>query len=326
MATAPVIDTDAVASEVYALRDRIVTLRVYGDFEASDELKHEAETVISNGLKGRKADVVSLRKTLREAVSEAMSTMPPADAEIEPVTVASLPWLDALVHKGADTVRLVAETKVRGGRQLAQIMLDMRRRIQDKDGNPDLKGTSNLAKVASSQVYSAVTDTLTETDTELRAAVEKLQNETRLAMADARVVYARALDAEDNEDRALYNLIPRAEGQSLSEAVAEHYSFKLQTRAEIEAERRERKALEAASAKGGDDSAESDDTRLIPDSMSDALVQIVSRVSVAVELIGIPDLAAAVEAHEIPDDEVRVRAAEIEALISQLSELHAALI
>lgn len=283
MATAPVIDTDAIASEVYALRDRIVTLRIEGDFEASDELKQESETIISSGLKGRKADVVSLRKTLREAISDAMSTMPTTAAEIEPATVESLPWLDALVHKGADTVRMVAETKVRGGRQLAQIMLDMRRRIQDKDGNPDLKGTSHLAKIASSQVYSAVTDTLAETDTELRTAIDKLQNETRLAMADARVAYVRALDSADNEDIALYNMIPRAEGQSLSEAVAEHYNFRLATRAEIEAERRERKALKAAKPESSTEDTESDLSEVTPaDALTDALVRMISSADAAI--------------------------------------------
>jgi hypothetical protein len=246
-----------VVDQVGALCDRIITLRVAGNTEGSEELAREAETIISENLKGNRQGFVAARKTCRTGVTRAMETVP-AVSSVEIIERSEPDWLTELVNQGNDKVRLIVETNVRGERSLAELMVDMRRRILNKDGLPDLKADSNLAKVASAQIYSNVAETLTEADTDLKDAIEKLQTRVRTAVKDVRVEYIRSLDVEGNEDAALFAKVERAEGQPLSEAVAKHYNVKLMTRAEIEAERRAAKAIEAGGA-GGDGSTSGED-------------------------------------------------------------------
>jgi hypothetical protein len=330
----PAVDTDAVASEVHALADRIVTLRLESNNDAADELNREAETLISVNLKGNKRDIVTLRKTLRARVAEAMKTEALKSTEVavaESKTVAEVEWLNELVDRSAENIRMVAETNVKGGLAVAQIMLDMRRRIPNKDGLPDLKASSDLAKSASKEVYARALSGLkdegvSEDDDKIRKAVNKIQTDAQNAMRDLRVEYVRALDDEGNEDRELFAGIERKDGESLSEAVARVYRIRMMTRAEIEAERRANKELESGSAGGGEGDGEGEtfggDTEVGP---VDAVATIVRKAREAATVMSADDIERAREANEIPAVDATQFADELEALIKSLSAIHAAL-
>jgi hypothetical protein len=246
-----------VVEQVGALCDRIITLRVEGNTDGAAELGREAETIISENLKGNRKGFVAARKTCRTGVARALETEPAVEQTSTEVEVAPArpEWMTKLMEMGSDRIRVMAETKVRGGAAVAELILDMRRRVQDKDGFPDLMGKSHEAKSAASEMYDRVREELAN-EPELAGAVDKVQTDVRRALKDIRVSYAKRLDDEDNPDRELFAAVKREEGQSLSEAVAAHYGFRLLTLAELEAERRANKELESGSA-GGDDSDES---------------------------------------------------------------------
>jgi hypothetical protein len=247
-----------VVEQVGALCDRIITLRVEGNTDGAAELGREAETIISENLKGNRKGFVAARKTCRTGVARALETEPAVEQTSTEVEVMQPrpEWMTKLMDMGSDRIRAMAETKVRGGAAVAELILDMRRRVQDKDGFPDIMGKSHEAKSAASEMYDKVREDLAG-DPELAAAVDKVQSDVRRALKDIRVAYAKRLDDEGNPDRELFAAVPREEGQPLSEAVAKHYGFRLLTLAELEAERRANKELESAGSAGGEGDDES---------------------------------------------------------------------
>lgn len=249
---------EQVMEQVGAAYERIVSLKREGNDDGAAELNREAESLIS-GLTG--AGSVAIKKSLRDEIRDAMATERAAATEValrETQDVSAVEWLDELVSQGSKQVQMVAETNERGNKSIANIMLDVRRRITLEDGTPDLKATSALAKAASREIYARVIKDL-PADSDVVKAVNRVQRQAQNTMVDLRVAYAKSLDealaADASEEEreahaaelALYSGVEREEGQTLSEAIAAHYGFKLATRSELTMAARERKELEAKS-------------------------------------------------------------------------------
>lgn len=261
-------DRDEMVSEIHNAIDRIKALIGEGNPEAAGELSAEAEVMITK-LSG--SGSVALRKSLRDQVREALETRAPNEDESSastevavskgPETIREVEGLAELIEHGAERVRAVTENKIRGGREIAEVLMDIRRRITLPDGTPDLMGDSNAAKKASSAIYTRVTSKLPKEGTDdfsdnIREEIKSIKRGAQTAMADVRVEFALALDTtEDPEMLEPFKAI-LMEGVRPSVAVAAHYDFELKFRREIERERREAKALEAKRAESGSEDGE----------------------------------------------------------------------
>lgn len=308
--------TEELKNEIEYAIERVKVLAAEGNTEGVESVASETETMIS-GIKGTGS--VAMRKQYRDMLGEARDTKPtPKQGEIvkaatPEVEVASVPWLVELVNKGSDQVRMIAETKVRGGRAVAAVLLDIRRRITGADGLPDLKGATHLAKTASSQVYNQILSQLDENETDLREEIAKIQREVRNVMTDVRVEYIRSLnqEGEDSEaERALFVSVERKPDESFADAVARHYGIRLMTRAEIAAaDRAAKAALEAGGDESDADSDEGesggDDSADAPASLRRALAEVANNIGIIRTIADSQDLAnedGADEAGQIIDD------------------------
>jgi hypothetical protein len=284
--TTPTDVTEDAASNVYALRDRIITLLVEGNTDGAAELSQEAETIIS-GIKGRAAAVTSLKRTLRAAIAEANKTKPkvveaPAEdvslsAEVMLARAAEVAKVEAEIDKavnlGAEEIKGFIDQRFNGARRIAALLFDMRLRfIHLENGTPDIMGSSKRAKDASSEMFNRVTAGLPAKGTDevadsMRSEVKKLAKNVQNEMIDLRVAYARSLDGTTDEakaERELYaGIIDADSDKPVSEQFAEHYGFKLQTKAELAKARRDEAkakadeaAAEAAEGEGDESSAD----------------------------------------------------------------------
>lgn len=263
-------DRDEMVSEIHDTIDRIKTLMGEGKPEAAGELSAEAEIMITR-LSG--SGSVALRQSLRDQVRGALDTKSDdTSAEVEvskpamPENISDIEGLEDLVNIGATKVRQVTENKIKGGRAIAEILLDIRRRIILADGMPDLSAKSHVAKKASAEIYDRVTASLPaagESDLadSIRDEITSVKRSAQTAMVDVRVEYALALDSTDDEEELAPFAGIIAEGEKPSEAIARHYGFPLKTRREIEQERRDaKKAIEASAEEEVEEVAGTDTT------------------------------------------------------------------
>lgn len=238
-----------VNADVYAELDitieRIGALIAEGNSEGAKELAEEAEGMIVS-LKGKSKAVVDARMRYREAIRERLLTpAPSAELVHVPQSIEEVEGLDQLIELGAKAVYEVAEQKYTGARKIAEIIFDMRRRIVTSDGMPDLKGTGDLAKQASAQVYDRVRAQLPAAGEDeiadgVRADIDRIQDSVRDSILDLRVNYLRSLDSNETEAALYRRAINTGIDVPVSEQVAAHYKInKLMTRAELAAERRE---------------------------------------------------------------------------------------
>jgi hypothetical protein len=243
------------AAQVDAAAERITALMKAGNVEGAQEVEREAEAIISKiGGAGKVAVMIALRGQVRSAMNTPKANVAVAVRDV--VNVAEVDWLNDLVQQGADTVKLMTETNLKGGHALANTQLAIRRRILLEDGTPDLQATTVAAKLAAQEIYKRVIDGLPE-DSDAVRAVKRIRREVNNSMPDMRVRYALSLDtppAEDASDEekamwqaevSLYAAVERADGQPLSEAIAAHYGFELKTRSQKTMEAKTRKELEA---------------------------------------------------------------------------------
>lgn len=313
---------------------RIKTLVSEGNTDGAAELAQEAETMIS-AIKGKGA--VNVRKEYREGVAAALKVEPSREIVARmPETIAEVDGLDELVNIGAERVRTVTEGKIKGGREIAQIQLDIRRRIILPDGTPDLNARSHAAKMASSEIYDRVTANLpAEGEDELadaiRTEIKSVQRAAQNAMQDVRTEYIRALDHSDPEELAHFKGIfdvaevsngKTGAGDAISEVVAKHYGIKLQTRAEVEAERRAARAELIAKRESGDELEPEEAAELAGEkyvSPSDHVRKLISATAKAMDALPPGTLG------EIKEEDRKAYAESLSATIGRMSALLAQL-
>ena len=273
MAETTETDHAATIEQITANIERAQSLAEAENVEGLEELNKETETLIS-GLpsRGKIPDgsftFTAYKKAARDDMRKASQAQPKQEAkagsavaqraETAPAkTYADYEGVSELVSMGAEKVaegvRLHIKASVTA-KSIAEIILDMWRRIPDKDGNPDITGKSDAAKKASSALYKAAGEALQgEDEFEVDKSVKSLIRSVQLQRTDVRAKYLRHLD-EDSEDAAeerkhfakLLEATP--EDMTASQWLAHHYGVSL--KGEIEKARERQRELRGGETEG----------------------------------------------------------------------------
>jgi hypothetical protein len=245
-----------IREEIAGAFERLRSLAEADNADGVKELSAETDGLIAQlPAKERNA----LRQEMKAAGQAAPKEAPAASTELATAAVGAeivVPTreVDALVAKGSEMVRDLAASKFKGGREIANIIFDIRTRIT-KDGVPDLNADLDASKKKSAEVYDSVTENLPEEGTDanadgVRAEIASIRKSAQNAMNDVRVEYIRALDHSPEEAAKFAKLTEAKADAKPSEVVAAYFDVTLLTRAEIaKAAREAKKALEAAQTK-----------------------------------------------------------------------------
>jgi len=265
-AKAPEVDQADLRDEIEGGIERVQSLAEADNTDGAAELATEVEGLISQVRAENTGKTTALRKKLRDRLRKAgQAQSEPKAAEVERAPKAEVVEtgdMEQLIAMGADRVREVTVGKLKGSRQIAEILLDIRRRIILPDGLPDLKGVSQRARDRGAEVYGRVLSDLPaegEDDTAdgIRAEINSIKKSAWNALGDLRVEYVRSLDTSDAEELKPFASILEGQDGSPAELIAAHYDLDLRTRREIERDRRQAKAaLEARKAEGEEISEE----------------------------------------------------------------------
>lgn len=213
------------------------------DAERAARLKDDAETLIKSLPTGERN---ALRKALDTAFKGGVEggESAPATAvakrepkpDLETKDYSTVEGVTELVGMGAERIRegVAAHAKASStARSVAEVILDMRLRIHNKNGLPDLKASSQAAKDAAGAMYKAAGEKLDGTDEEIRQAVASMVKATQYQMSDVLVGYVRALDNSPEEFAAHFGAVKEAHPDlKPSEAVFTFY--KLSPKSELE--------------------------------------------------------------------------------------------
>jgi tetratricopeptide (TPR) repeat protein len=136
-------------------------------------------------------------------------------------------------------------------KDVASIMLDMWRRIPNKDNNPDILGTSHAAKEAARALYAKAGEGF-EQDYDTEEALKKLQRAVQHQRSDVRAQYLRSLDSDtDEQKRYAKALEGKPEDVSVSQFIADAYGTQLKGHGELQRELyHAKKALSAGNGNG----------------------------------------------------------------------------
>lgn len=266
----------ATVEQVQANIERAASLVEAENTDGLTELNKETENLISSlPSRGKHGDetFAGMKKRLRGEFRAAAVAQPkpepkakakPAEVAVKDYTayegVSELVAMGA--EKAAEGVRLHIKTSTTA-KDIASIILDMWRRIPNKDGFPDITGTSDPAKKASSAMYKAVGESLGGEDAyDVEQAVKKLIRSVQTQRTDVRAEYLRGLDGDDadaQEERKHYAKLLEGKGDDVpvSEYLANVYGVGLKGEIEKARERYQAKALEAP--KGEDSESDQDD-------------------------------------------------------------------
>lgn len=241
----------ATREEVTANIERVRSLAEAENTEGAKELSEVTDKLIAS-LPAKE------RMKLRAELTEAGQAKPQVPATTG--TVATLATEDYTAVEGAVELRDLGAAKVtesvnlhikgtHTAKEVAAVVLDIRRRMTNKDGHPDLTGRSNAAKTIASDMYKAAGAAITGDDFDVETSVKKMVRSVQNQMSDVMAAYLRGLD-ESPEEAAHFAKIMEGqpEGTKVSEAVAAHYGLKLKGATEIAREKYEAaKELEAGS-------------------------------------------------------------------------------
>lgn len=243
--------------------------------EALEELGKETETLIS-ALSGKGSIIAKKdrREAWRKALEEAQSAAQTSAEVVAARDYTAYEGVEELVSMGAERAAEGARLHIRTSttaKEIASIILDMWRRIPDKNGNPDITGTSDPAKKASSAMYKAVGEALAKDGLDafdVETAVKKLIRSVQTQRTDVRAEYLRSLDndsPEAEEERKHFSALigTNTAGGPVSEFLAAYYGVGLKGEIEKSRERYHQKKELGASASGeasdGEDEATPDE-------------------------------------------------------------------
>jgi hypothetical protein len=250
--------TDELLEQIAANIERAKSLAEAENEEGLKELDKETRTLISKlptrGMVGDK-QATKAKQDLRADFKAAMTVAEKPEPKTVKAEVVKLSTEDYHTAEGvSDLVTQGAKLFAEGVRthikfsnmatDIARILLSMRVRMTDKTGVPDIKATSKGAKDASGDMYREAGKLfLADSDLsedEAKKHVAKLQKSVQNAMPTVRAEYLAELDTNETE-AARFELITGSEqskGQTVSEAVAEHYGVPLMSRYELEKSQR----------------------------------------------------------------------------------------
>jgi Resolvase, N terminal domain len=234
--------------ELRAIQERAENLRGVA------EPATETEALIAS-LKGPGS--VATRKDLQMAAASTAQAAPlpkadEADKVHEGVVVletqdyTTVPGVAELITKGAADLAEGVKLRLKDtARNTAEVLLEMRLKMQDKHGAPDLAARSNAAKQAAQAMYNAVRgeDKLEDTFGN-RDAVKKLMRAVQYQMSDVVVQYVRALDENPDEAAKFAKAAEANPELSTADAVFDFYGLNRESQGEIAAKREaEKRAL-----------------------------------------------------------------------------------
>lgn len=315
--------------QIHANIERAASLAEAENAEGLEELAQETESLIS-GLPTRGKlpsgeTWAKTKKDMRAAFKAASQAQPKEEAKAPAAEVVSAkeytayPDVVELVHMGAEKmaegVRLHLKTSVTA-KEIASITLDMWRRIPNKEGNPDIMGTSDAAKKAFRALLTEAGNGFERTwDNE--EALKKLQRSVQDQRSDVRAEYLRSLDTEEAERqyfaKALEN---KPDDVPVSQFIADLYGTSLKGVTELKRERYQaKKELEAAGQAVTADTDEDDESTTTPD----------QRIQIAIQRLKVDVIKAKPEDFENASEEAKEAArAELEELFKAIKEMIAA--
>jgi hypothetical protein len=250
-------DNSATLEQIAANIERAASLAEAENAEGLAELNTETEKLISSlPSRGKHEDKTwtavkkDLRADFKAAATVAEKPEPkPVKAEVVKLSTEDYHTAEGVAELVTEGAKLFAEgvrTHIKFSNMatdIARILLSMRVRMTDKTGVPDIKATSKGAKDASGDMYREAGKLfLADSDLsedEAKKHVAKLQKSVQNAMPTVRAEYLTELDSNETE-AARFELITGSEqskGQTVSEAVAEHYGVPLMSRYELEKSR-----------------------------------------------------------------------------------------
>lgn len=255
---------EEVSAQIRADIERLPSLIAEGKEDSAKELSEEiGKQIPSITGTGAAAIKAKLRAELTKAVKDAKAAKAEkgkadkaagkevaVSKETQLETVAGNQKIQALVAKGQERIKELAVTKFKGGFEIAEIILDIRTQIMNKDGHPDLNAESDAARKTTTNVFDGLLEGLPEEGENenadaIRAEVDSIRKSYRNSIRDVRALYLQSLDTSPEEAKKYAYALAAHPDKKPSEAVAEFHGYELRTRAEIARADREMKALEA---------------------------------------------------------------------------------
>ncbi|MFI8830559.1 hypothetical protein ACIGPN_05975 [Streptomyces afghaniensis] len=278
-----------IVDQIEANIERATSLVEAENIDGLKELEKETETLISSlpsrgrlDIEGRDAiTFAALKKDMRAAWRGAAQAKPKPEPKAEVAHREAAPvkeytdfeGVPELVNMGAEKVaegvRLHIKTSTTA-KEIAEVILDMWRRIPNKDGFPDITGTSDPAKKASSALYKAAGEALQgEDEFDVERAVKALIRSVQTQRTDVRAKYLRSLDedspeAEEERQHFAKLLESKPEGTPVSEFIANHYGVSLKGELE-KARERQRELREGGNGDSSEGGSQGEPQGLTPE-------------------------------------------------------------
>jgi hypothetical protein len=175
-----------------------------------------------------------------EPKGKAVAKAAPAEPAIDPKDYSIYQGVTELIADGAERVAEGVKLHIKTSnlaKEAASIMLDMWRRIPNKDGNPDIMGDSHAAKEAARALYAKAGEGFQD-DYDTKEALDKLQRSVQSQRSDVRAKYLRELDENPAEQKRYAKALEaKPEGVTVSEFIADLYGTQLKGHGELARER-----------------------------------------------------------------------------------------
>jgi len=271
--TAAKPENDAKVDQITANIERARSLAEAENTEGLAALNKETEELISSlptrGKAGDSQTWAQAKQAFRNSFREAATLT----AKEEPTPTTAVVVVETRDYKEAagvsELVTLGAEKFADGVRvhlkaadlakDVARVLLDMRVRMLDKEGRPDILAKSHGAKQASKDMYASAGQMFLANNPEAskfdaKQAVNKLIKSVQNQMPTVRAEYLRELDNDAAEAKRFEGLaLPAgvAEDAPLSTKVAAAYEVELVSRYELDKARSENGEDDETTANGG---------------------------------------------------------------------------
>jgi hypothetical protein len=255
-------DNETTIEQVNANIERAKSLAEAENTEGLAELSKETEALISSlPQRGKAPDEQTwtkfkqnLRTELRAAAqvqeapkSKAVAKAEPKEPAIDPKDYSVYQGVTELISDGAERVAEGVKLHVKTSdlaKDVAAIVLDMWRRIPNKEGNPDILGNSHAAKEAARALYAKAGDGF-EHNYDNEQALDKLRRSVQSHRSDVRAKYLRELENDPEEQKRYAKALEaKPEDVTVSEYIADLYGAQLKGHGELNRERyQQRKEL-----------------------------------------------------------------------------------
>lgn len=237
--------TDAQHDEILANIERVRSLAEAENADGAAELFGETEALIK-AIKGTGSQ--KRKKELTDQLNEASEAKPGEVERIHEGTIALetqdytiVPGVSELINRGAKDLAEGVKLHLKAAdtaRHTAEVLLEMRLKMNDKHGAPDLAAKSHASKQAAQAMYDEVRQANDLEDTFAnRDAVKKLMRSVQYQMSQVVVDYVRSLDSNPDEAAKFRQATEAFSDATPSEAVFSFYNINRQSQAEIAAQR-----------------------------------------------------------------------------------------